>query len=119
MSENPLKMLKNAFVRFACKALLILEMFTFWHFWYFGCAGTRLDKNVKVNFKIYDVTSGIIKIQIDILPDISRSKGNQKMKFGQLVGYNMRNIFLEISCTKHGGETSPYLKKSKLSILLN
>ena len=53
------------------------------------------------------------------MPDISRSKGNQKMKFGQLVGYNMRNIFLEISCTKYGGETSPYLKKSKLNIFLN
>ena len=28
------------------------------------------------------------------------------MKFGQLIEYNMRNIFLEISHTKYGGETS-------------
>ena len=30
---------------------------------------------------------------INILPNISRSKGNQAMKFGQLLGYNKRNIF--------------------------
>ena len=32
-------------------------------------------------------------IAIHILPNISRSKGNQAMKFGQLLEYNMRNIF--------------------------
>ena len=43
------------------------------------------------------------------------------MKFGQLIEYNMRNIFLEKSYTKCGGETSPRLfsKKSKLSISLD
>ena len=43
-------------------------------------------------------------IAIHILPNISRSKGNQTMKFGQLIEYNMRNIFLEKSYTKCGGE---------------
>ena len=28
-------------------------------------------------------------------PNISRSKSNQTVKFGQLINYNMRNIFLE------------------------
>ena len=39
------------------------------------------------------------------------------MKFGQLIEYNMRNIFLEISYTKSGGETirRPISKKIKLS----
>ena len=46
-------------------------------------------------------------IVIRILPSISRSKGNPTMKFGQLIEYNLRNIFLEKSCTKCGGETSP------------
>ena len=32
---------------------------------------------------------------IHILPKISKSKGNQKMKFGQLIEYNMRNNFLK------------------------
>ena len=39
-------------------------------------------------------------IAIHILPNISRSKGNQAMKTGQLIEYNMRNIFLEKPYTK-------------------
>ena len=34
-------------------------------------------------------------IAIHILTNISRSKGNQTMKFGQLIEYDMRTIFLE------------------------
>ena len=42
------------------------------------------------------------------------------MKFGPLKENNMRNTFLEKSCTKCGGETSPRpsFKKSKLGISL-
>ena len=60
-------------------------------------------------------------ISIHILPYISRSKDNQTVKFGQLIEYNMRKIFLEKSYPKCGGETSPKLfsKKSKLSISLD
>ena len=32
---------------------------------------------------------------LKILTNISRSKGNQAMKFSQLVEYDIRNIFLE------------------------
>ena len=46
-------------------------------------------------------------ISIHILPNISRSKGNQTIKFVQLIKYNMRKIFLENSYTKCGGETIP------------
>ena len=38
---------------------------------------------------------GLQTIAIHILPNISQSKGNQTMKFGQLIGYNKRNIFLQ------------------------
>ena len=34
-----------------------------------------------------------------ILLNISRSKDNQTTKFGQLIEYNMRNIFVEKSYT--------------------
>ena len=34
-------------------------------------------------------------ITIQILPNIPRSKSNQTMKFGQLIEYNKRNIFLQ------------------------
>ena len=43
------------------------------------------------------------------------------MKFGQLIECNMRNIFLEKSYTKWGGETvpRPFSQKSKLIISLD
>ena len=42
-------------------------------------------------------------IAIRILPNISRSKGNQAMKFGQLIKYSTRNIFLENHAEKELG----------------
>ena len=39
-------------------------------------------------------------ITIHIYPNISRNKGNQIVKFDQLVKYNMRIIFKKKSCTK-------------------
>ena len=43
------------------------------------------------------------------------------MKFGQLIEYNMSNIFPEKSSTKYGGETSPrpFSGTLKLSISLD
>ena len=38
---------------------------------------------------------------------MSRSKGNQAMKFGQLIDCNMRKIFVEKSYPKFAGETIP------------
>ena len=40
------------------------------------------------------------------------------MTFGQVIKYNMRNIFLEKSHAKSGGEDNPrpFYEKSKLSI---
>ena len=64
---------------------------------------------------------GYQTIVIHVLPNISRSKGNRILKFGQLIEYNTRNIFLEKSYTKCGGETStrPFSKKLKLNISLD
>ena len=64
---------------------------------------------------------GLQTIVIHILPNISRSKGNQTMKFGQWIECNMRNIFLEKSYTNCDGETSPrpLSEKLKLSISLD
>ena len=48
----------------------------------------------------------------------SRSKSNQTMKFGQLIEYNTKKIFLEKLYTKYVGETipGPFSKKKNLSI---
>ena len=39
--------------------------------------------------------SGKQIIAIHILPNISKGKGSQTMKFGQLIEYDTRSIFLE------------------------
>ena len=53
-------------------------------------------------------------IVIHILPNISRSKGNQTMEFGQLIKCKIKNIFLQKLCTKCGGETNPRPFSEKL-----
>ena len=64
---------------------------------------------------------GSLTIVIHILPNISRRKGNKTMKFGQLIECHMRNIFLEKSNKKCGGETSPrpFSEKLKVGISLD
>ena len=51
-------------------------------------------------------------IAIQILPNISKCKSNQTMKFGQLIKYNMNDIFPENLYTKYGREatTRPFSK---------
>ena len=39
-------------------------------------------------------------IAIDILTNISQSKGNQAIKLDQLIEYNKRNIFFQKLCGK-------------------
>ena len=69
----------------------------------FGHVGKWLDKRAKVNFKFYDATNWKA---IQKLSNISRSNGSQATTFGQLIKYNMRNIFLQKSYIRCGGETS-------------
>ena len=72
-----------------------------------------LDRKVKFIFKIHDAINWETN---DYNTQISRNKGNQTMKFGQSLEYNMRNVFPEKTYTKCVIETSsrPFSKKSKL-----
>ena len=58
---------------------------------------------------------------LHILPNISRSKDNQTIKFDQSIEYKMRNTFLEKSNIKFGGKPHPrpFYRKSKLMIFLD
>ena len=60
-------------------------------------------------------------IAIQIFPNISISKSNQAVNFGQLKEYNMGNILPEKPYTNCGEEISikPFSEKSKLSISLD
>ena len=62
--------------------------------------------------KFMTSSNGKLIITIQILPNVSRSGGIKTMKFGQLIESNMRNVFLEKSNQRRGGETS--LKKQTL-----
>ena len=72
-------------------------------FRHFGHIAKRLDKKDKVNFKCYGITARLTNNCNKYIANISRSKDNQTMKFGQLMKCNMRNVFLEKSYTKCGG----------------
>ena len=98
-------MMKNAFY-FNSKADLVLKIFKFLS-GLFGHIAKQFDQKDKINLKFYDVTIWL--------------KNNQTMKFGQLVEYNMRSVFLEKSYTKYGEETSPrpFSGRLKLSIALD
>ena len=53
--ESPLKMMKNAFY-FTSKALFVVKIFRFLSR-LFGHVAKRLHYNVKVTFKLYDITA--------------------------------------------------------------
>ena len=55
-----------------------------------------LIKKIKGLFQTFMRSqSGKQTIVICLLPNIPSGKGNQTMKYGQLIEYNMRNIFVE------------------------
>ena len=114
-TESSLKMMKNYFY-FGLKSLFLLKIYKL--SWLFGHVEKRFHEKDRWMSKFMTPQLGKQRIATNILSNISRSKGNQTIKFGQLIEHNMRNIFLEISCTKYGRETipRPFSKKSKLNL---
>ena len=81
-------------------ALFVLDIFILLS-WLFGHAGKSMFRNwfhakidAKIDFKIFiwQAVQKIIKTYI--LRSIWRNKCNLAMEFGQLIEYNVRNIFL-------------------------
>ena len=66
-----------------------------------------LIRKILLISKLMPSKPGYQTIAIHILPNISRNKGNQPIKSGQLIEYNMRTIFLEKSFSRCSGETIP------------
>ena len=89
---------------------------TFW-----SCIKIGAIRKIRLISKSVTPQPGKQTITIYMLPNISRSKGNQAVKIDHLKEYNMMNIFVEKSYTKCAGETipRPLSKKSKLSISLD
>ena len=131
--------MKNAFY-FIIKALFVLKVFKSlsWLFW--SCRKNGLIKKLRLIWPVWlngwvfvyelsgygfesHCTQLISKLMMSqpgkrtrhILPNISRSKGNQAMKFGQVIGYNRINIFHAKNLANSETETSSrhfFLKKS-------
>ena len=112
-------MMKNGF-HCTLNALFVLKIFKYLFWQIFQKNGLIRINLIEVNITLISklITSQTekqtpainTKIVRHPLPDISRSKGNQIMKFGQLIEYNMRNLFYEKSYKKWGGEPDCFLK---------
>ena len=85
---------KNAFY-FILKVLSVLEIFTFLSQFF-----TYAEKKAMIDFNIFDVTDWIKNNYNTHIGQYLKKKSNQTRKFGQLIEYNMRNIFLEKPYTK-------------------
>ena len=103
-NESPLKMMKNAFFHltslFRSQDIHVFIM-TFW-----TCRKNGLIRKIRLISEFMMSQPGQQTIAIHILPNISWSKSNLKMKLGQLIDFNKRNIFLQKLCRKWVRETS-------------
>ena len=93
--ESPLKLMENAFIS-------PQKLFSFSRNLDFCLDHSIMQQNnlirkIRLISNSMASQSGKQTIVIHILPNISRSRGNQTIKFGQLIEYNIRQIFLETS----------------------
>ena len=95
--------MKNAFY-FTLKALLVLKIIKFLYR-LFAHVKNDLIRKIRLISEFMTSKPGYQTIETQILNNISRSKAKQAMKFGQLIEYNMRNIFREKSYAKCVRET--------------
>ena len=84
---------------FCCQDIWIFVL-TFWPFRKNG-----FIRKIKLIWKFMTYHPGYQTITMHILSSISRRKGNQTMKSGQVTEYD-KIIFLQKSCLKWGSETS-------------
>ena len=103
---------------FTLKSLFVIKIFNLClHF--LIMQKNDLIRKIRLISKFTTSQPGKQTIAIHILHHIPRSKRNQTMKFGQLIEYNMRNIFLKKWSAKCGGETfaTPFSKNQSWACL--
>ena len=66
---------------------ILVFVTTFW-----SCRKNGLIRKIRLTSKFMTSQPGLQTIAIHILSNISQSKGNQTMNFGQLIEYNKRKI---------------------------
>ena len=80
---------------FTLKALFFLKIFKFF-LWLSDHVQNSLIRKIMLISKFVTSQTGKQTIAIHILSNISRSKSNQTMKFGQLIEYNMKHFSWKI-----------------------
>ena len=104
--KSSFNMLKNCFLFHLkssfCSQDILVFVTTFW-----SCKKNGLIRKVKKASEFMTSQSGLQTIAVHILSNISQGKDNQTMKFGQLIEYSKRNIFLQNLCRKWSRDTSP------------
>ena len=89
------------------KCFLLFKLYSFSKDLYLCLNSLVMQKNglirkIQLYSKFMTSQPGKQIIIINILPNIVRRKGNQTIKLGLLIDYNLRNIFFEKSYTKCG-----------------
>ena len=74
-----------------------------------GSSPVAVTRKIRVTSKFMTSQPDLQTIPIHILPNISQSKGNQTMKFGQLIEHNKINIFLQKYAENEAGWLVPDL----------
>ena len=118
-TESPLKWWKRLFI--SLQKLFLFSRYLSFCLDFLVMQQIGLIRKIRLNSNLMTSQPGWQIILIQILLDISRSKGNQAMRIGQLIECNMTNIFLRKSYTKCGGGTCPrpFSEKIKFSISLD
>ena len=57
-------------------------------------------KKLKLISKFMTLQTGQQIFTIHVLPNVSRSKGNQVLKFGKLMKHDVRIVFVQTLCRK-------------------
>ena len=94
-----------------CSQDILVFVLIFW-----SCRKTAWLDNVS---KFMTSQPGKQIISIHILSNITRSKNIHGIKFGQLIQYNMWNIFIEKSFTEYGRKSVTTPSSNKLNLCSN
>ena len=94
-----------------CSQDILVFVLIFW-----SCRKTDWLDNVS---KFMTSQPGKQIISIHILSNITRSKNIHGIKFGQLIQYNMWNIFIEKSFTEYGRKSVTTPSSNKLNLWSN
>ena len=94
LKESSLKVMKNAFY-FILKGFFVLQTFKFFALSFWSRKKKAWLIKIRLISKFVASQPGKQTIAIHILPNSSRRSGNLTMKFGQLIQYNVRNVFFK------------------------